>query len=276
MSSSKQRFKKRKKKALPSDPSARATEASPRCPSVPALLCSGPMTADGTKVCPVPAAATTALHPAVLWAATECSDQSICRDKNAFCKISHDSRETESFPGGAVPILAREQTTREWPSVPTAVAQGTQSQHSPAAAPASTRAGTPISAAWCHLGQHPTCDTAGPGHSCRTDLTGYVAVPSHRCHCDSCGDAGWKTKVRPLGATPDFHCWSFSKTCTHLDLCNTNPATHHEHKDSSLALLGSHQSQGIWRQTQQLLQKWWCFNSPFAKYNVLFPRAVFG
>lgn len=111
MSSSKQRFKKRKKKALPSDLSARATEASPRCPSVPALLCSGPMTADGTKVCPVPAAATTALHPAVLWAATECSDQSICRDKNAFCKISHDSRETESFPGGAVPILAREQTT---------------------------------------------------------------------------------------------------------------------------------------------------------------------
>lgn len=52
MSSSKQRFKKRKKHGLPSDLSARATVASPRCPSVPALLSSAPMTADGTKGCP--------------------------------------------------------------------------------------------------------------------------------------------------------------------------------------------------------------------------------
>lgn len=81
MSSSKQRFTKRKKKALPSDLSARATEASPRCPSVPALLCSAPVTADGTKGCPVPAAANTALHPAILWAVTERWDQPIFKIK---------------------------------------------------------------------------------------------------------------------------------------------------------------------------------------------------
>lgn len=86
-----------------------------------------------------------------------------------------------------------EGSRRWWLSVPTAGAHGahrTRSYHSPAAAPVFTRVGTPISAPRRHLGQHPVCDTAGPDHGSRVDLTEYAEVPTHCHHCDSCGEAG--------------------------------------------------------------------------------------
>lgn len=216
------------------------------------------MTADGTKSCPAPAAAN--IHEPYT---RQSSGLRLSTEINPFVEIRTLSARSAMAPGRLTPsqgvqCSSWERSRRWWPPVPVAAAHGahgTQSHHSPAAAPAFTRAGSPISAAWGHLGQHPGCETAGPGHGCSMDLTEYAEVPTRRCHCDSCCKAGLKHKAWPLGASLDFHCWSFPKTCTHPDLHPTNPATHHEHKDSSLALLGTRQSQGTWRQNQQLLQK---------------------